>query len=143
MQRDFDLRRYRVMQQHPAPFTCGVDIVDLPRFERILKVGGSRFLNSIYTEAELIYCTGRVPQLAARFAAKEAISKALGTGIHGLSWSEIEVATDQNRCPFVVLYGCALAQAEQKKLAAWSISLSHTPICAIAFVIAIRDDSVT
>jgi holo-[acyl-carrier protein] synthase len=118
---------------------CGVDIVDIQHFTRVLKVGGDRFLQHIYTQAELAYCEGRPKQLAARFAAKEAIAKTLGTGIQGLSWLEMEVLSDHNGRPFVSLYGRARVKAEILGLIHWSISLSHSPTCVIAFVVASTD----
>jgi holo-[acyl-carrier protein] synthase len=117
---------------------CGVDIVEIERFARVLKTGGQQFLRRIYTEAELAFCANRLPQLAARFAAKEAISKALGTGIQGIDWREIEIVSDQYSCPFVSLYGGAAKKAEQNCIVTWAISLSHSQHVAIAFVIASR-----
>lgn len=126
-----------------SSFACGVDIVDIQHFARALKVGGERFLQQIYTKAELTYCSGRVNHLAARFAAKEAIAKALGTGVRGMHWSEMEVLSDRYGRPFVSLYGHALIRADEIKLTNWSISLSHSPTTAIAFVVAARDQKVT
>lgn len=118
-------------------FVCGVDIVELDRFSRILKAGGESFLQRIYTESEQTYCANRLPQLAVRFAAKEAISKALGTGIGGgIHWGEIEIVSDQYGCPFVFLYGGAAEKAEHMRISTWAVSLSHSPHFAIAFVIA-------
>jgi len=122
--------------EYYTPLSCGVDVVELERFARILKVGGQQFLNRVYTEAELAFCAGRLPQLAARFAGKEAISKTLGTGIRGIHWRDLEVLSDQYGRPFVSLYGCAAARAKQMQLFTWTISLSHSPTFVIAFVLA-------
>jgi holo-[acyl-carrier protein] synthase len=122
---------------------CGVDIVELERFARILKTGGQQFLHRIYTEAELAFCANRLPQLAVRFAAKEAISKALGTGIQGIDWGEIEIVSDQYGCPFVSLYGGAAEKAKQNCIVTWAISLSHSQHVAIAFVVASRMETST
>ncbi|MBA2681647.1 MAG: holo-ACP synthase, partial [Ktedonobacteraceae bacterium] len=92
----------------------------------------------VYTDGELALCSDRVPQLAGRFAAKEAISKALGTGVRGIYWDEMEVLSDQYGCPFVSLYGRAAARAEHLRLCSWSVSISHSPTLAIAFVVALR-----
>jgi|SRR5579859_1171284 len=116
--------------------TCGVDIVELERFARILNVGGQQFLRCVYTEAEQTFCAGRLPQLAVRFAAKEAVSKALGTGIEGIDWGEIEIRSDRHGCLFVSLYGGAAVRAEQMQLNTWRVSLSHTQHFALAFVVA-------
>ncbi len=124
-----------------TPFSCGVDVVELERFTRILKVGGQQFLKRVYTNAELVFCAGRLPQLAARFAGKEAISKALGTGMRGIHWGEMEVLSDQYGCPFVSLYGHAAVRAKQMHLFRWAISLSHSPTFVVAFVIASLPDS--
>src|SRR5579883_1614600 len=116
--------------------TCGVDIVEFERFTQTLKVGGQQFLSRVYTNAELAFCANRLPQLAARFAAKEAVAKALGTGIEGIAWDEIEVIADQSGCPFVSLYGNAATKAEQMQLSTWAVSLSHSSHFAVAFVVA-------
>jgi holo-[acyl-carrier-protein] synthase len=123
------------MECHSA-LVCGVDIVELERFARILNVGGKQFLHRVYTRAELAFCAGRLPQLAVRFAAKEATAKALGTGIGEVDWNEIEVLVDHVGCPFVSLYGHASIRARQIGHLTWAVSLSHSPHLAIAFVIA-------
>jgi len=97
---------------------------------------GERFLRRVYSDAELAYCRGRIPELAARFAAKEAVSKALGTGMKGVSWVEMEVLGDRRGKPYVTLYGRALARAKELGLSEWAISLSHTDNAAIALVVA-------
>ena len=74
--------------------SVGVDIVEVERIAKALERFGDRFLARIYTPAEVDHCRGRVAELAARFAAKEAISRALGTGIYGLSWPEMEILPD-------------------------------------------------
>lgn len=116
--------------------SVGVDIIEIPRIVRALERWGDRFLRHVYTEAEVAYCRGRVPELAARFAAKEAVSKALGTGIFGISWNEIEVLGDRRGKPQVTLYGRALARAQRLGLEEWAISLSHSDGDALAFVVA-------
>ncbi len=116
--------------------SVGVDIVEIPRIHRAVERWGDRFLTRIYTEAEARYCRGRIPELAARFAAKEAISKALGTGIVGISWVEMEVLADRRGKPIVRLHGNALERARVLGLTEWAISLSHTDDQAIAVVAA-------
>ena len=117
--------------------SVGVDIVEIPRIARALERWGERFLRKVYTEAETAYCRGRVPELAVRFAAKEAISKALGTGMVGIRWAELEVLADRRGKPVVTLYGRALARAEELGLEQWAVSLSHDGDLAIAMVVAI------
>ena len=84
-----------------APNSVGIDIIEIARIKACLDRHGDRFLERVYTRSELAYCRGRVPELAARFAAKEAISKALGTGLMGISWREMEVLADMRGKPLV------------------------------------------
>ncbi len=123
------------------PLAVGVDIVDIARIERVVQRWGERFLNRVYTPAEIAHCRGRAPALAVRFAAKEAVSKTLGVGIwgkKGIRWVEAEVRSDPLGKPEVVLYGRAAELAAQLGLNQWAISLSHTDGQAIAMVVAIK-----
>jgi holo-[acyl-carrier protein] synthase len=115
----------------------GVDIVDVDRIARAYARFGDRFLRHIYTPAETGLCRQRVPELAARFAAKEAISKALGTGLVGVSWVEMEVLADRRGKPTVHLHGRALERAQSMGLAEWAVSLTHSDSQAIAMVVAL------
>ena len=81
---------------------------------------GQRFLHKVYTDREIAYCSGRPSELAARFAAKEATSKALGTGLKGIFWRDMEILSDLLGKPQVILHG---------------VSLTHTKNLAIASVI--------
>jgi holo-[acyl-carrier protein] synthase len=125
-----------VAQWAATGLACGVDVVELSSFARVLEVGGPPFVNDVYTAHEQQYCRGRLPQLAARFAAKEAIAKALGTGIRGISWTDMEVVSERTGRPRVLLRGTAAARAEEQDLTHWSLSLSHSESLAIAFVVA-------
>jgi len=121
--------------------TTGVDLVELARVERVLKRYGDRFLARVFTPAEILYCRGRTAELAARFAAKEAVSKALGVGVRmiardGIHWQDVEVVGDPRGKPLVRLYGRAAERAGELGLTEWAISLSHTREHAIAFVVA-------
>ena len=118
----------------PCSITCGVDIVEIEAIAQSIKVGGERFLQRVYTPAELAFCRGRLPQLAARFAAKEAASKALGTGMRGISWHDIEVVSNKRGRPFILLSGRAAKIAQRLHLHDWKISISHSQLFAIAFV---------
>ena len=94
--------------------SVGVDIVEIERLRRVVDRWGERFLARVYTPREQELFRGRVPELAARFAAKEAISKALGTGIigrQGVNWRDMEVLPDQRGKPVVYLYGRAQRRA--------------------------------
>lgn len=118
------------------PLSTGIDIIEVQRIERALNRWGDRFLERIYTPAEIAFCRGRVPELAVRFAAKEAISKALGTGLVGIAWREMEILPDHRGKPLVILHGRALARAEALGLREFAISLSHSREYAVASVVA-------
>lgn len=122
--------------QRLPELSCGVDLVEIASFGRYIEVGGERFLRRIYTKRELDDCGGRLSRLAARFAAKEAIAKALGTGIRGISWTEMEVRNDPRGRPLIHLRGRAAKRAAKMRLSQWSISISHSEMFALAFVVA-------
>ncbi len=119
----------------PQPLACGVDLVEIASLAQSIELGGEAFLQRVYTERELAFCRGRLPQLAARFAAKEAISKALGTGIRGVALREMEIHTERGGRPRVQLHGCAAARAAQLGLDHWTVSLTHRGALAIACVV--------
>ena len=120
----------------PSRFSVGVDIIEIERIEAVLRRHGERFLERVYTPAEQAYCRGRVQELAARFAAKEAISKALGTGLRGIAWQEMEILGDRRGKPLIYLHGRAKARAEELGLSEFAVSLSHSRDYAVAFVMA-------
>ncbi len=113
----------------------GVDIIEIARIRKISEKYGKRFLKRIYTEGEIGYCRGRAPQLASRFAAKEAVMKALGTGVIGIRWKDVEIIRKGGSRPLVKLHGTALHRAQTMQIQQLSISLSHSDEHAIAFVI--------
>lgn len=119
----------------------GVDIIEISRIERVLNLYGERFLNRVYTEKERERYRNRVQELAARFAAKEATSKALGTGIIGIRWREMEVLPNRRGKPVLILHGRAKERAELLGLTDFSVSLTHSRGDAMAFVVAIRADA--
>jgi holo-[acyl-carrier protein] synthase len=117
----------------------GVDTIEIERVRTAIERHGDRFLRRVYTPAELASCGGRVESLAARFAAKEAVAKALGTGIwrHGVSWTDIEIRRHrESGAPFLVLHNAAADQSDALGLREWSLSLTHDRRRAIAFVVA-------
>lgn len=118
----------------------GVDIVEIPRIRAAVDSWGARFLQRIYTRAEIEHCQGRLPSLAARFAAKEAVMKALGTGNIGVSWHDIQVLADENDVPVVHLSGGAESRARELKMSSIAISLSHCREYAMASVIGEIDE---
>lgn len=116
--------------------SVGVDLIELARMERALSHARARFMQRIYTPAEQALCKDNLPELAVRFAGKEAISKALGTGLVGVAWTEMEILTDFRGKPLVTLYGRAALRAQELGLTQWAISLSHSDHYAIAMVVA-------
>ena len=114
----------------------GVDMIEIARIERGVNRHGDRFLNRFFTEQEQAYCDGRFDSLAGRFAVKEAVAKALGTGIGDVSWQEIEIVNDERGKPNLILHNQAKALATASGLTKWAISLSHTDTHAIGFVVA-------
>ena len=119
--------------------SVGIDLIEVERIEATIARYGNRFLTRVFTENELQYCRGQAHQLAARFAAKEAVSKALGTGIQhrrGAAWREIEVVSDEHGKPTIHLTGAAARRAAQLNLHSFAISLSHRRAHAVAMVVA-------
>ena len=120
--------------------TTGVDIIEIPRIQQVLDRYGQRFLERIFTPDEIAYCRGRAPNLAGRFAAKEATMKALGTGIRGVSWKDIEVVRAESGAPSVALHGRAKQRAKRLEVSEISLSMSHSREYAVAFVVAQRGE---
>jgi holo-[acyl-carrier protein] synthase len=118
----------------------GVDLIEIPRIAGVLERYPERFLAKVYTEGEQRYSRRRPPQLASRFAAKEAVMKALGTGVRGVPWKDIEVTRRPGNAPEIVLHGNALARAERMGIFRMALSLSHSREIAIASVVAEADD---
>ena len=112
----------------------GIDIVEIARIERAIARWGESFLHRVYTEPELRLYHKKPSSLAARFAGKEAVIKALGTQPKGINWKEIEIVSDADGKPLVHLYGNAQNQANSLGLDDLAISLSHSKKYAIALV---------
>src|SRR5712691_11795787 len=119
----------------PTKFAAGVDIIEIDRVADVIARHGDRFLQRIYTPDEIAHCRGRVSELAARFAAKEAVMKALGTGVRGIGWREIEVLPNRRGNPLVLLHGNARRRADALGLSTIDISLSHSRDYAVASVV--------
>jgi holo-[acyl-carrier protein] synthase len=114
----------------------GVDLIEIRRIQTALDRHGRRFLQRVYTDREIACYGERVASLAARWAAKEAVAKALGLGIGVIRWRDIEILNGENGAPVLRLHGAAAARAAELGLTTWSLSLSHTHDLAVAFVVA-------
>uniref|UniRef100_A0A455T3S0 Holo-[acyl-carrier-protein] synthase n=1 Tax=Thermogemmatispora argillosa TaxID=2045280 RepID=A0A455T3S0_9CHLR len=129
----------------------GIDIIEVARVARAYARHGERFLQRVFTDAEVLQCRGRralsgvspLPEpkparLAGRFAAKEAISKALGTGLRGVAWREMEIIQLRSGRPSVRLYGRARQRAEELGLSALDVSIADLQGVAIAVAVAVQ-----
>lgn len=115
----------------------GIDILEVERMVRGIARYGDRFCDRFFTQREQEQCAGRATSLAGRFAVKEAVGKALGTGIGDVAWKEIEVVNDERGRPVLWLHGQAAHVAAELGLSEWAISLSHTETHAIGMAIAL------
>lgn len=120
----------------------GVDLIEIHRVAGVLERYPDRFLEKVFTEGERRYSRRRPPQLASRFAAKEAVMKALGTGVRGVPWKSVEVVRQPGKAPEIVLHAQALERAELMGITRIALSLSHSRDMAIASVVAeAREDA--
>jgi len=123
--------------------SVGADIIHIPRVQKAIDQHGDRFLNRVFTPREIRACRRRSGEFAARFAAKEAVSKALGVGLrimarNGIGFTDVEVLPDGNGKPHVHLNGAAAARANELGLTEWAVSLTHERDYAVAFVVAVN-----
>jgi holo-[acyl-carrier protein] synthase len=117
---------------------CGIDMIENKRVADGIERFGSRFLARFFTVGEREDCADEAHRLAARFAAKEAVAKALGTGIGPVSWREIEVRSNSAQPrPTLILHGAAADVSASLGLRDWDISLTHTTDYAAAVAVAI------
>jgi holo-[acyl-carrier protein] synthase len=115
---------------------CGIDMVENRRVEEGIARLGERFLKRFFTAGERTDCHEKPFRLAARLAGKEAVAKALGTGIGDVSWQEIEIRCGERGRPVLHLHGAAAALSAQMGLTEWDISLTHTAEYAAAVAVA-------
>ena len=114
----------------------GVDLLEISRLQDAVERHGERFLARIFTKAERELCAGQPASLAARFAAKEAVAKTLGTGLGDVAWTDIEILREDSGAPVLFLHGKARSLADKLNLKEWSLSLSHTHKYTVALVVA-------
>ena len=119
----------------------GVDLIEVERIQLTIARYGERFLQRVFTAGELLEVGGNPASLAGRFAAKEAVAKALGTGIGPVAWREIEILRGPAREPVLHLHGEAKRLADEQNLITWSVSLSHVQSMAIALAVALGDSA--
>lgn len=117
----------------------GVDMVEVARIDKGIARHGDRFISRFFTPQEQSYCAGRATSLAGRIAIKEAVSKALGTGIGDISWTDVEVVNNERGRPELVLHNNASSLADSLGIRRWAISLSHTETHAIGFAVGSAD----
>ncbi|MDR2754809.1 MAG: holo-ACP synthase [Planctomycetaceae bacterium] len=119
----------------------GTDIIECERVERMVRRHGSHFVDRVFTKREVQYCTDRKSSdqhFAGRWAAKESVLKALGTGwISGIAWTDVEVLNESGGTPRVHLHGGAAQIAQEKQISEIQISISHCKSHAVAFAVAL------
>jgi holo-[acyl-carrier protein] synthase len=122
----------------------GVDLVQIPRMRAVISRWDARFLRRVFTEAEIAYCQGRrdpVPHFAARFAAKEAGMKALGTGLRlGVKWRDLEVRRERGQAPTLELHGRTRELSRARGGRRMLLALSHDGDYALAHALLVDDD---
>ena len=121
-----------------ATVGIGIDIVDVPRFEKVL-ARRPKIVDRLFTEGEKLDTKLRPQRLAARFAAKEAVMKACGVGVGSTGWKTIEVKKMRSGAPLVVLHGTAQDLADRVGIKNMHITLTHTDMSAAAFVVGTDD----
>ncbi len=125
-------------------FGIGTDIVECLRIAQMIERHGELFITRVYTTHEIGYCQSRkqaTQHFAGRWAAKEAVLKALGTGWRrGISWRDVEIRNLKAGTPTVTLYGGARDYMEQQRIAQVMISISHCRSHATAYAIALSDE---
>lgn len=119
----------------------GVDLVELSRLRKLNPAIREKFIARVYTPEEQRILGSDWDELTGRFAAKEAVSKALGTGIGKVRWQDIEILRGQWGAPILHLHGLAKQVADHLRLTEWSVSISHSRSQAVAVAVAIGEAS--
>ena len=114
----------------------GVDLIEIYRLENAMERAGQNFMDRIFTKKEQELFGRNIASLAARFAGKEAVSKALGTGFGDIAWTDVEILRGERGEPLLNISGKAAEAATRLGILRWTISLSHTHDHAIAMVVA-------
>jgi holo-[acyl-carrier protein] synthase len=124
-------------------FGIGIDVVENARIADSIRKHGDRFLERVYQIAEVEYCRSMadpIPHFAVRFAAKEAVSKAFGTGFAGeVSWKDIEIGRKPSGEPFIVLHAAAEDLAKRFGITAVHVSLSHSQDYSVANALLVKE----
>jgi holo-[acyl-carrier protein] synthase len=117
----------------------GIDLVEINRLEDLQPAIRQRFIERVFTELEIEEAGKSTASFSGRFAAKEAVAKALGTGIGAVSWQDIEVRRGVNGQPELFLSGSAAQAAKRQGVSQWSLSISHSKMYAVAVAVALCD----
>lgn len=125
-------------------FGIGIDVVENDRISESIRRHGQRFVDRVFHSSEIDYCRSMqdpTPHFAARFAAKEAVSKAFGTGFaERVGWRDIEIRRKASGEPFVILHGGAAELAKRLRIGTILVSLSHTKEYAVANALLMKDE---
>lgn len=125
----------------PAAYSIGVDVVESPVLARLLDKLGERLAGRLYTRAEERFCDGDADRRASTLAGKEAVAKALGTGIRGgVRWTDIEILRSQTGAPYARLHGRAADRAAELRLRDIAVSLGHEGNVAFAIAMGLREE---
>lgn len=127
------------LNNHGKQLAVGIDIIEIARIKATYQRFGERFLSRIYTNGELQQIGNNITKMAGRFAVKEACSKAMGTGIGVISWSDIECLSDAVGKPHIILHGNAELFALQLGWQSFDVSISHTHTMCAAIVVALEN----
>jgi holo-[acyl-carrier protein] synthase len=118
-------------------YAVGIDVIEIARVRKVLQRHPDRFLQRVYTREEVAFCRGRVPELAARFAAKEAVMKALGVGLWKFAMRDVEVTRLPSGQPEIALHRRAAELAGERGVNDWLLTLTHTDSMAMAVAVAL------